>query len=151
MSSPKRWSKIWVIVLAGVLLAANVLFDHYRAPTGMLLSPLAAAGMTGLVMFYGPVMPPSLQTGLCALLLALQDIGIKLTGGGSHDAVGQSLVNLMVLVGALLSLVIIAGALWRQKRLAVWHRVGAFLLFPLLLLLHLALFAALGQGRYIIT
>ncbi len=142
------FSKIWVIVFACLLLAANVLMGHYRAPSGMLFSPLVAAGMTWLIMFYGPAWPPYLQTGLCALLLALQDIGIKLTAGGSHDAEGQGFMNLMVLVGALLSLGFIARALWGQKQLAWWCKLAALVFFPLLLFIHLELFNALGEGLY---
>ncbi|RYU81819.1 hypothetical protein [Hymenobacter persicinus] len=138
-------SKFWV-VFSCLILVANVLFNHYQAPMGMVLSPLVAALMTRLVMFYGPVWPPYLQTGLCAVLLALQDIGIKLTGGGSHDAEGQGFMNSMVLLGALLSLGFIAKALWGQKLVVWWLRLAALVVFTLLIWLHLELFNDLGEG-----
>ena len=141
-------SKIWIIVFVCLLLVGNVLLGHYEAPNGMVLSPLVAACMTWLIMFHGPQCPPYVQTGVCALLLALQDIGIKLTAGGSHDAEGQGVMNLMVLLGALLSLGFITSALWKQKQVAWWLRLAALSLFPLLILLHLELFNALGEGRY---
>lgn len=79
----------------------------------------------------------------------LQDAGMKLYGGGDHDLEGLGFCNLLLLIGAPLSLVLLIGALGRNRTIATRHKAGAIGLFVALLVGHLLLFGSLGVGLYV--
>jgi hypothetical protein len=146
--------RLLAVPLALTVVAADVYYDHMSAPYGMLWSPVAALVACGLLLFGASAWNPCLKAGLCAGLLMLQDAGLKLFGGGQHDLAGQGLLNAVFLVGALLSLLLLAAALRRdelkrdveQRALPLGRSIG---LFAALLVRHWLLFGWLGLGRYV--
>ncbi|WP_143080418.1 hypothetical protein [Hymenobacter arizonensis] len=148
--------RLLAVPLALTVVAANVYYDYISAPSGILWSPVAALLACGLVLFGAPTRNPYLKAGLCAGLLMGQDAGIKLFGGGVHDAAGQGLMNFAFVAGALLSLLLLAAAL-RQDELKGDKEKGpvpkgrVIGLFLAVLLGHLLLFGWLGFGRYVGT
>ena len=135
--------------LALALVAANVFWQYASAPSGLLLSPVVAIMACYLVLHKASPWHPYPKAGLCAGLLVLQDVGIKLYGGGDHDLEGQGIVNVLFIIGALLSLVLLIMALRRDGTHATQHKVGAIGLFLAVLVGHLLVFSRLGMGRYV--
>lgn len=135
--------------LALVVVAANVYWNHVSAPSGLLYSPGVALITCSIVLVKAPPWSLYLKAGLCAGLLMLQDAGMKLYGGGDHDLEGLGVCNLLLLVGALLSLAPLTMTLWQNKTLATRHKAGAMGLFVELLWGHLLLFGSLGVGHYV--
>jgi hypothetical protein len=135
--------------LALAVVAANVYWDYVSAPSGLLYSPGVALIACSIVLFWASPWNPYLKSGLCAGLLMLQDAGLKLYGGGDHDVEGLGFCNLLLLLGALLSLVPLIMALGRNKTIATRHKAGAIGLFVALLVGHLLLFGSLGVGHYV--
>lgn len=130
-----------------LLVAANVALDHYVAPAGLTWSLVVAPLATWLVLLTTTRWGPYVAAGLCALLLALQDVGFRLWGGGMHDLEGQGVLTALLLMGALLSGGVMVWSLWRQGK-RWYHQLGAVGLFILLLVGHLQLFGEAGYGLY---
>lgn len=130
-----------------LVVAANVALDHYAAPAGLTWSLVVAPLATWLVLLNTTRWCPYVAAGLCALLLALQDVGFRLWGGGMHDLEGQGVLMVLLLVGALLSAGVMFWSLWRRGN-RWYHQLGAVGLFILLLVSHLQLFGEVGYGLY---
>lgn len=140
---------LWAAFLALALVAANVFWDYAAAPSGLMLSPAVAMMACSIVLLKASPWHPYPKAGLCAGLLVLQDAGMKLYGGGDHDLEGQGIFNVLFIIGALLSLVLLAIALRRDGTHATRHKAGAIGLFLAVLVGYLLLFSHLGMGRYV--
>lgn len=143
------WLRLLAAPLALALVAANVRYDYTSAPYGLLWSPVVAVIACGLILVGASPWNAYLKAGLCAGLLMLQDAGMKLYGGGDHDAEGQGLSNFLLVLGALLSLAMLAAALRRDQNIRPVPKAGAIGLFLALLLGYLLLFGTLGEGHYV--
>ncbi|WP_460615561.1 hypothetical protein [Hymenobacter seoulensis] len=101
-------------MIAFLLVTTNVICDHYVPLTGMDLIPFGALLSTALVVFSN-LRHPLLNSGVCAALLVLQDLGFKLWGGGLHNVEGQLAFYFLFLVGAFLSAVLLDWAPFTEQ------------------------------------
>lgn len=138
--------QLLAVPLAVAPVAADVWWGHTFPPYGLLLSPVVAVLACAVLLSAAGPWHPYPKAGLCAGLLMLQDAGLKLYAGGAHDAEGQGLSTFIFLLGALLSVVMLAVVLRRNPRSATVPTAGASGLFTALLVAHLLLFARLGQA-----
>jgi hypothetical protein len=139
------------VLLALAVVALNVYWDYTAAPLGLLCSPIVAVLACSLILIGASPWNTYFKAGWCAGLLMLQDAGLKLYGGGAHDAEGQGLLNFLLLLGALLSLGLLQQESKQAQHPGPVPRVGPVTLFLLLLLGHLLLFGNLGLWHYIGT
>lgn len=131
-----------------VVVLANSLLDYYHAPTGIMLTPVIILSVTTLMVSTRHFKSnPVSATGWVVLFICLNDIGIKLYGGGTHDNEGQAWVHLLLLVGLIPSYGALLFVIFRQSTASASKRIAAALLFPLLLFGHLTLFTDLGIGQ----
>ncbi|RPD45783.1 hypothetical protein DNI29_16665 [Hymenobacter sediminis] len=135
-------------LLSALLLGSNVLLGYYAAPWEILLTPLVIVAATLLLLTAHSSRPtPILRTLLLAVLICGHDIGVKLYGGGSHDAEGQGLIHAFLFMGLLPAYGLLILRVSQLKGVVPWHtRLGACLLFPLVLAIHLFFFGELGYG-----
>lgn len=134
------------------LVGGNTLLGYYYAPSEILFTPVVAILVTGVLL--AATVRPGGQGGtvllgtttLAAGFICLNDVGVKLYGGGDHDAEGLGFVNFFLLIGALLSYGLLMYHISRQKAAPRPARIAAGLLFPVILALHLYFFADLGYG-----
>jgi len=135
------------LLLALAIAFANAYADHYSAPIGIVLSPLVIIGITALLhtgRHPRLLLPAALGT---ALLICLHDAGIKLYGGGAHDAEGQGFITLFFLAGVLPAYTLQAGLVRRTPGTSARQRHWALWAGPLLVGSYLLLFGSLGLGR----
>ncbi|SDY95661.1 hypothetical protein [Hymenobacter psychrophilus] len=134
--------------LCALLVLANALLDYYHAPTGIMLTPVIILSLTTLL-----VATKHLRTNpvsailLVVLFICLNDMEIKLYGGGTHDNEGQAWIHLFLLIGLIPSYGALLFVIFRQATTSVSTKIAAVLLFPLLLFGYLTLFADLGIGQ----
>jgi hypothetical protein len=138
--------KINVLAPLGLVML-NVFLAHFTGigifGTAIVL-PLAAAMVT---------LPPRslnvwMQSLLCFLMAALNDLGIKLYAGGTHDDAGLGWMLLLLLVGLAPMYVFLIVSVIRNKTASILEKLGAILLFPALMVLYLHYFQKAGLGRY---
>ncbi|GAB2784335.1 hypothetical protein HNQ93_002425 [Hymenobacter luteus] len=139
---------ITATLLSALLLAGNVLLGYYLAPWEILLTPVVIVATTLLLLTARSSRPtPMLRTLLLAGLICGHDMGVKLYGGGSHDAEGQGFIHAFLLMGLLPAYGILVLKVSQLKGVVPGYlRVAACLLFPLLLALYLYFFGEVGYG-----
>jgi hypothetical protein len=129
------------------IVAANTLFGYYSAPAEILLTPLVVVAVTYLTFSQRTIFTnPIISTLLAVCCICLNDIGVKLYGGGNHDAKGQGFIHASLFVGLLPAYGMVLFKTIRQSNITTPRKVTACLLFPILLLGYLTLFADLGEG-----
>ena len=138
----------YALPLTLALVASNACFDHFGAPSGIFLTPVVIVLAVWLISFcHGQA--PMTKTLLSVTLISLNDLGIKLWGGGMHDLEGRGFVSLFLFVGAVPAFLILTAGISRDKQRQKTAKRAAILLFPVLLLLHLCLTNDLGMGECI--
>lgn len=143
--TPPRWPLVYGFVLALTIVVTNVLADQYYAPLGILLTPVVVVAAVRLVAYTRPAWP-LLQAGLSVALISLHDCGIKLLGGGTHDAEGQGFIFVFLFFSLLPAFLVLVAALDQDPTTTRPRRRMAKLLFVALIVLHLALTEKLGLG-----
>ncbi len=136
------------ITLAFILVLANILFAHFVAPTGMMLTPIVIIITTTLVCFKVKNINPITIAVITFGLIALHDIGIKLYSGGSHDRAGLGWVHMLLFLGLVPSYMILVSSIFQNKEQNRKEKLTAAFLFPILIAGHLLLFGDLGLGLY---
>lgn len=144
----QRLTILTATLLSALLLSSNVLLGYYAAPWEILLTPVVLVVTSLLLLTARSARPtPVLRALLLALLICGHDMGVKLYGGGSHDAEGQGFIHAFLFMGLLPAYGILILKVSQLKGLVPWHiRLAACLLFPLVLAVHLYFFGALGHG-----
>ena len=84
---------------------------------------------------------------LTAVLIAINDIGIKLYAGGIHDAEGQGVTNVLLLAGVVPCFLILIFCVIKTKDVSVFNKIASVLVFLLLICLHLYFFSDLGLDQ----
>jgi len=135
-------------LLAAGLLAGNVVLGYYSAPTEILLTPLVVVVTTLLLMPANAKRPKSfLSATLAALLICAHDAGVKLYGGGAHDLAGQGFIHAFLFFGLLPAYLLLLHRVSQVTGISAKQKWAAYLVFPLVLAVHLALFGWLGVSR----
>ncbi|TPE43018.1 hypothetical protein [Pontibacter mangrovi] len=131
----------------GIVLLNN-LIGHYYGPSGITFTPAVIIAVTIITGHFTFGLKPYMKTILIIWLIALNDIGIKLYSDGMHDNVGQSLVLLYLLIGAIPAFGLLVWSIVKDKNEVMLNKMISIVLFPVLLMLHIYLFQELGLGRY---
>ena len=134
----------YALPLAVLLVGTNVCLDYYCAPIGILLTP-GVIPLTVMLISSPTRHSPITKTVLSVLLISLNDVGIKLFGGGMHDLEGQGVFHVVLLIASALAYLILIARILRDKQRPAVKIVG-LVLFPLLLIVHLYLTKNLGMG-----
>ncbi|OYU95487.1 MAG: hypothetical protein CFE21_10105 [Bacteroidetes bacterium B1(2017)] len=137
-----------MLVAAFGVVLGNVLLDHFFAPFGMMLMPIALTISASIAAFSTTNLNVISKSFLVYGLVALQDIGIKLYGGGSHDSEGQAWIHMMLFISFVPTFVILVLSTVKAKEESNSTKISAILIFLFLLYMHFMLFKDLGLGRY---
>ncbi|MCO5937018.1 hypothetical protein NAF17_15850 [Mucilaginibacter sp. RB4R14] len=129
-----------------VIVLFNVILDRYYAPAGITLTPVVIVAIATLVSLNKDKYSPFLHVAIVYLLIALNDIGIKLYGGGIHDWEGLGWIHMMLFIGLLPCFILLAIGI---KATNFIDRLP-LLLFIALIIFHLTAFGKLGLGRFYI-
>ena len=136
------------ILIATGVIVVNLILDHFFAPTGLMLTPVALTISTAIIVFGTVKLRPIILTVIILGLIILHDIGIKLYGGGTHDGAGQGWIHLMLFIGLVPAYILTLIGIFRSKRAQLTEKIISLLIFPLILAGHLYLFTDLGLGRH---
>jgi hypothetical protein len=140
-----RWDNIYfAFSIALLIIAFNITVDHLFAPIGLLLSPIINIVSVCLISFNRERFDPILQCVLTFSLIVINDIGIKVFGGGIHDSEGQGVVNLLLLAGSGLCLLILIVSLFKNSSISQTKSILAAFLFVVLIGLYIHFFSELG-------
>lgn len=111
------------ITIAILIVVLNALLGHFLAPFEILLTPFVLPITAALINFATNnirCFPRSLLTFLC---IALNDILIKLYGGGKHDSEGQGWITMMLFIGTVPAFIILSLALFKHKEEKIAHKI----------------------------
>ncbi|MGV4438824.1 hypothetical protein ACQ1PL_04905 [Ornithobacterium rhinotracheale] len=139
---------ILALGLAFLIVVANAIFGYYFAPDEITITPLVVS-LTALLVCFGTKNLRLIYIAIWTyIFLGLNDILIKLFGGGMHDSLGQTLINSASWIGLVPVLIILITKLIKTKNIeTTTERVKASILFVILVIIHFVLFLNLGQGR----
>jgi len=139
-------NKFLFVLLCLLIAMANVLLDHFFAPIGIFLMPIVVILLTALINSASDRFNIWIQVILVYTMIAINDIGIKLYGGGVHDWEGQGFVTLFLFAGLIPAFFISLIFIFKSNS-TFYKKVLSVSLFLLLVGLHLYLFGNLGIGR----
>ena len=142
-----RINKYLTLFICLFITVGNVLVNHFSSK-GIDYTPYLIIIAAFLLNFNLDRFNIFLQVVLTYFIIAINDVGIKLYGGGMHDGEGQAFVLAYMLFGAIPALIIIIISSFRNKSLTVFAKITSIALFISLLILHSYLFRNLGIGRY---
>lgn len=137
-----------MLVAAFGVVLVNVLLDHFFAPTGIMFMPIALTISTAIAAFSKTKLNVVAKSCIIYGLVALQDIGIKLYGGGSHDGEGQGWIHLLLFISLMPTFAMLFISTMQTKHETYSAKIFAIVLFLSLLYFHFLLFQDLGLGRY---
>jgi hypothetical protein len=136
------------IGLATLLVIVNGLFDHFSPPSGIELTPFVLITTSLIIGFGAKNIHVVLISILTFSFVSLNDILIKLYGGGTHDKEGQDWVFLFMFIGLVPTFFILAIAVLRKKDEKIFNKIVSIVLFIALVVIHSQLFSTLGLGRH---
>jgi len=132
------------IIISFALVCANLIFAHFTGFLGLILAvaiiPIAAT----IIIFSELKLKPFVMISVLFALISFHDIGIRLFSGGDHDALGQALVNLSFVGSVVPTGLILLSNFAVDKQVNWTRKLGAFLLFTLLIVFHFFVFKNLG-------
>jgi hypothetical protein len=131
------------LAISFIIVLSNVILDRYCAPAGILLTPVVIILFTILISLNKDKFVPFLHVVIVYLLIAINDMGIKLYGGGIHDWEGLGWIHMMLFIGLVPCFIVLAVGL---KASNLIERLP-LLLFIGLIVFHLSAFGKLGLGR----
>lgn len=136
------WEKNKLLIYAIILVFGNVLIGHFLPPSSIILSPVVIVLITVLVLSLDirVLVKPLVIGGL----ISLQDIGIKLFSGGTHDYEGLGWIHFMLLMGVTPYFLVLIYFFAIDKDESFFKKIFSALIFVLLLVIHFSLFSKLG-------
>jgi hypothetical protein len=136
------------LLISIFVVLSNVLADHFFAPIGLMLTPIIIIIVACLINLNKGKFDVIIRAIISYLLIAVNDIGIKLYGGGIHDAEGQGWIYMLLLVGLVPCVIILFISGFKNQKDNFYKTIFALSLFLALIFLHLYFFENLGIGRY---
>jgi hypothetical protein len=144
-----KLNKYTVLSIAFLIILINIIIGHFFAPFGVLLSPIMTIIAAIVIFLNKDKFDIIFQAVLMFALVALNDVGIKLYGGGIHDSEGQGFVNLFFIICLVACFIILSRSVIKDKS-TIWKKIMSILSFLMLVTLHLYFFGLLGlQQSYI--
>lgn len=141
-------NKYWNLLLAIFIILSNILSDHYFAPSGITLTPIIIIVITCLISLNKGKFDTILQVIIICFLISLNDLGIKLFGGGIHDVEGLGFIHLFLFAGLIPCFIILALSTFKNKKDTLLKSVFSLFLFIILICIHFYFFSNIGLGRY---
>jgi glucan phosphoethanolaminetransferase (alkaline phosphatase superfamily) len=141
-------NKILCLLICIIIVTLNVLLEHFYAPHGIDFTPFIVIIVAVLLNVTENKFTVWLRILLTYAFIGMNDVGIKLYGGGMHDVEGQGFVFLFLIVGLIPGFLIVTITVIKDKSLSALTKAIALITFLILLGLHLYLFENLGIGRY---
>ena len=129
------------------LVTLNNIVGHFIPPTSVVLTPFLLPLLATIIFHKENEMGIIIKSLLLALLVILNDAGIKLYAGGAHDRQGLSFVNGAMLIGLVPAFGILTFSILRRKEQSVNRCIVAILVLPALISIYLIFFMSLGLGR----
>jgi hypothetical protein len=145
-----KFQKATLIGLLTLILLLSVISGHFLPPLEILICPIVISIMTWLILFTNNGFNITIKSVLSYLYIGLNDIGIKLFGGGIHDFEGMGFIHLLLFIGLIPCFIMLLIAVRRDTNSSKCSKVSSILLFILLIYVHLQLFQRVGvdQDRY---
>ncbi|RSK39504.1 hypothetical protein [Hymenobacter perfusus] len=81
------------------------------------------------------------------MLICAHDAGVKLYGGGAHDLAGQGFIHAFLFFGLFPTYLLLLHRVSQVTGISARNKRAAYLVFPLVLAVHLTLFGWLGVNR----
>lgn len=136
------------LTAAVVLVVGNVIMGHFAPPLEIFLSPVVTS-VTTLITVIALVNTPYVWSAVMSYIyIAINDLGIKLYGGGNHDSEGSGWINAFLLISLGCSGIILLLCMGHNKQSKWPVKTLSVILFVLLGCAHLYLFGLVGEGRY---
>lgn len=110
-----KFNKLIGVATAFTIIICNILIGRYFAPAGILMTPIVMAICTLIISLNGDKFNSWMHVILVYLLLAINDIGIKLYVGGIHDFEGMGWINMMLFLGLVPATLLLAIGLKASK------------------------------------
>lgn len=139
-----NFSRYIALVLSFTVVLGNVLADHFFSPIGIEISPIIIIIAVLFICAAKPAFSNLLMTCFVFMLIAINDSGIKLYGGGIHDSEGQGFVNLLFFICFISGLIMLLVAFFKNKQLSSFNVIGPVILFFLLGYMYMHFFDQLG-------
>ncbi len=130
------------------LVFLNIIIGHFFAPNGILITPILIIVTTLSTCFLSISLKPIWKSLLCVTYVFINDFGIKLYSGGSHDNEGLGWIHLMMFLGLIPSFIILFYSILKNHEASIIEKIVSICLYPILITIHLNLFSNLGLGRY---
>ena len=143
-----KLNRYLTLLITLIIVASNVILDHFYAPKGIDYTPIIIVIVTCLITLNTSRFNILMSTISIYFFIAINDIGIKLYGGGMHDLEGQSWVGLFLMIGVMLAIPIMVFSSVKDNSVPSSRKIIAIFLFLSLIVLHLYIFDKLGIGRY---
>ena len=137
-----------IIILNLILVFLNIIIGHFFAPSGIMITPVLIIVTTLSTCFISENLKPTWKSLLCVLFVFLNDFGIKLYSGGSHDNEGLGWIHLMMFLGLIPSFIILFYSILKNNESSIIEKIISISIYPILITIHLNLFSHLGLGRY---
>jgi hypothetical protein len=135
-------------ILLGVsIVVFNIIIGHFFAPNGIMLTPFVILLIVWLLSNKSSY-PPLVISVLSYILIALNDVGLKLYAGGKHDGEGGAWLVLMSAVGLVVAFFAIVGRIETQVTSQIRKQIVAVITFVALVYIHSHIFGNVGLGRY---
>jgi hypothetical protein len=131
------------MIFSLLLIFINQVIGNILPPYGIFLTPLLLLITT--ILFLIPKNPNILVcTIYCYLAFAINDIGLKLFAGGTHDAVGGAWISVFGVIGSIISYVILIFYMFNDKHKNYKRISISIILFPILVIIHFYLLMDFG-------
>ena len=133
-----------VIILLAI---GNAVIDHLYAPIGIETTPPLIIVTTAAIVFNKQKFYLYFQMLIVYLPVAINDVGIKLFGGGIHDLEGLLWIHLLLFAGLIPAFIILLISTLSNKNAGILKQITSLLFFISLIIIHLFIFEKLGLGR----
>jgi len=138
------------LVICLILVLITNTIGHFFPPFDLLALPLSIIGISLIINFLTVKFHPICQTIFTFCFISINDIGIKLFSGATHDLEGQGLINLSLLIGLIPAIGIFMTFIIKRKDYPILIRIISICLMIGLLYLHFHFFDWLGvDSRYL--
>jgi hypothetical protein len=141
-------NKILCLLICIIIVTLNVLLEHFYAPHGIDFTPFIVIIVAVLLNVTANKFNIWLRIVLTYAFIGINDVGIKLYGGGIHDVEGQGFVLLFLMMGLIPAFIIVVITVINDKNLYALTKAITLMSFLILFGLHLYLFENLGIGRH---
>ena len=141
-------NKYWNLLLSIFIVFGNILMDHFYAPSGITLTPIIIIIVACLISLNKGKFDTVIQVIIIYFLIALNDLGIKLYGGGMHDSEGLGFIHLFLLAGLIPCFMILALSTFKNKNDSLLKSLLSLFLVFALIWIHFYFFSNTGLGKY---